>query len=160
MSLVSNSVVNGQLSLFKPAKLKAGKTESVKVAGLANILRDSDIDQKQLIGAPNGTQLPTNQQSNMQRRLGLHYEDRQYGIDGGRLGDYSNVTRQQTNDSLEATRAMNVQTINSMDDLVRIRLANQSYSALAGQMSLNQIEHKAFKKYKKSVYNKLAMQTF
>ena len=45
-----------------------------------------------------------------------------------------------------------------MQDIDRIMEANREYNGVSSQFSLNQVENKAFKKYKKSNYNKLASQ--
>ncbi len=168
----NNSIVNGSygatempnydrnLSLFKAPKLKATKPPNPKVEALSDILRGNVMKKDEQISAPQSTQTATPAQHKLQSKLGILTEDNQLGQAANALGNYSHVTAQQNNASLESARAMNVQTLNSQDDISRIVGANSAYSLLANQFSLNQVENRAFKKYKKSNYNKMASQFF
>lgn len=162
------SIVNGaetpfydrNLSLFKPPKLQKTKPANPKVEALSAILRQNVMNKDEVISAPESTQKPTPRQYQLQSKLGILTEDNQLGQAANALGNYTAVTDQQNNASLESARAMNIQTLNSQSDLSRISGANSAYSLLANQFALNQVENRAYKKYKKTNYNKLASQFF
>lgn len=155
------------LKLFKDAKpVKVLKTSSgdkttEKLDQLEQVFR-ADIEQKdKIIESPFTNERPTQQQKTMIHRLGLGYQDQNYNLPPNKLGDFSQLLSQQQGpsaDQVEAVKALNVQTLNSMSDVNRITQANREYDGVSSQFSLNQIENKAFKKYKKSNYNKLASQ--
>lgn len=120
-----------------------------KVAGLANILRDVDAKQKEVVaGGPDSTQNPTLNQSRVIAALDINQEDRLFNRQANPLGDYSNITRGEDNDALEAVRAMSVQTVQSESDIDRILLGNKKYDMMANQTGLRQVEQKAFRRYK------------
>ena len=157
MSFVSNP---HSLHLFKQPNPKKQQVQNSKLAELETILRNGSIKQADVIGAPQTSNQPTMKQSALQRQYGMDMEDRNMNRGPlSTLGNYSSTTSQNNNNSLlESTRAMDLQSLNSQDDLSRIQNTNNQFAALGNQFSLHQIEHKAMRKYKKSNYNKMSQQ--
>lgn len=147
------------LQLFQDKKKKAvsngGTTEKLK--NLENMYRNAVGRDQEIKDAPNTNQFATSGQSKLINMLNIEREDAQYNLSSNKLGDYSRVV-QGSNPNLEAVKALNVQTLNSMDDVNRIIQANGEFDGLNSQFSLDQVERKAYKRYKKSGYNKLSSQ--
>lgn len=147
------------LHLFQEKKKKmvpnGGATE--KLRNLENMYRQAVSRQQEVKDAPNTNQFATGGQSRLISALDIEREDAQYNLGDNKLGDYSRVI-QGANPNLEAVKALNVQTLNSMDDVSRITQANGEFDGLHSQFALDQIERKAYKRYKKSGYNKLSSQ--
>ena len=159
-----------QLKLFKDAKPakkamksaeKSAEKSTEKLEALEQVFR-AEIEKKdEKIESPFTNERPTSGQQRLISKLGLGYEDQQYNLAPNKLGDFTGPLSQQKGPSenqVEAVKALNVQTLNSMSDVSRIVQANKEYEGINSQFSLNQIENRAFKKYKKSNYNKLASQ--
>ena len=151
------------LKLFKEGKKRKedvekteNKTEN-KLEQLEELFRKDIIAKDESVASPFTNEIPTRAQQGLISKLGLGYQDKQYGLAPNKLGDFSKLTST-TSDQTEAVKALNVQTLNSMQDIDRIMEANREYNGVSSQFSLNQVENKAFKKYKKSNYNKLASQ--
>jgi len=151
------------LKLFKEGKKRKedvekteNKTEN-KLFQLEELFRKDIIAKDETVASPFTNEIPTRAQQGLINKLGLGYQDKQYGLAPNRLGDFSKLTST-TSDQTEAIKALNVQTLNSMQDIDRIMESNREYNGVSSQFSLNQVENKAFKKYKKSNYNKLASQ--
>jgi hypothetical protein len=151
---------NHNLQLFQEKKKKkmsnnGGTTEKLRY--LENMYRQAVSNQQEVKAAPNTNQFATGGQSRLINALDIEREDAQYNLGDNKLGDYSRVI-QGANENLEAVRALNVQTLNSMDDVSRITQTNGEFDGINSQFALDQIERKAFKKYKKTGYNKLSSQ--
>jgi hypothetical protein len=153
------SYPNHNLQLFQEKKKKmaanAGTTE--KLRNLENMYRQAVSKQQEVKNAPNTNQFATGGQSRLINALDIEREDVQYNLGDNKLADYSRVI-QGANPNLEAVRALNVQTLNSMDDVSRITQANNEFDGINSQFALDQIERKAYKRYKKTGYNKLSSQ--
>ena len=154
------SYPNHNLQLFQEKKKKmannGGATE--KLRNLENMYRQAVSRQQEVTAAPNTNQFATGGQSRLISALDIEREDMQYNLGGNKLGNYSTTLAQGANPNLEAVKALNVQTLNSMDDVSRITQSNDEFDGLNSQFALDQIERKAYKKYKKTGYNKLSSQ--
>jgi hypothetical protein len=148
------------LQLFQKKKGKSSDNTSTtgKLRALEKLYRDTAAKQQESMNATNTNQFATGGQSRLISSMDVEQEDMAYNLVGNKLSNYDTTIAQGANQNLEAVRALNVQTLNSLDDVSRITQANDEFNGISSQFALDQIERKAFKKYKKSGYNKLSSQ--
>ena len=146
------------LQLFQKKKGKVSDNTNGKLRALEKLYRDTAAKLQENMNATNTNQYATGGQSRLISSMDIEQEDMAYNLVGNKLSDYSTTLIQGANQNLEAVRALNVQTLNSMDDVSRITQTNDEFNGVSSQFALDQVERKAFKKYKKSGYNKLSSQ--
>lgn len=149
---------NLQLFQKKKGKVSDNTSTNGKLRALEKLYRDTAAKLQENMNATNTNQYATGGQSRLISSMDIEQEDMAYNLVGNKLSDYSTTLVQGANQNLEAVRALNVQTLNSMDDVSRITQTNDEFNGVSSQFALDQVERKAFKKYKKSGYNKLSSQ--
>jgi hypothetical protein len=134
---------------------KKQSQSSNKLKQIESVLRESDVEQKDTIAAPQET--TTGMSAAMRKALPLvaTNEVQHLRRQHNKLGTYTQLTNQeQSSYRDDIDRAYHVSTLESKHGTERLATANRVYDMLATQIGLQSVSERTYKKYKK--VNKLA----
>ena len=129
------------------------KPSSDKLTQLEAELRNDTMKAKQEQNnqSAGGAQQPTNEQRRMQMKYDPQTQD--YNLYGNQLGDFSTLLKQMTTDVEGGTNAMQLSTLESKKEIVRLEDANEQWDMITSQFGLTSRGDKVVKKAMKT--NKL-----
>jgi hypothetical protein len=131
---------------------KQAKPSSEKLQALENELRTDTMQAKEQQNNQAATGQGGQYGTDGQRRMQMKYDpqDMTYQLYGNHIGDFSSMLKQMTTDTQGATDAMQLSTLASKSEIVRLEDENEQWAMITAQFGLTSRSDKVLKLARKT----------